>query len=633
MAMTDAERRDRISELEKLIKEASDAYHNRQPIVTDEVYDAWEDELSELDAVNRLVISVGSPVVSEWAKVKHDNPMGSLNKVNAMEEMTDWINTYAPGESLLLTEKMDGISIQVNYVGGKLKRAATRGDGFIGEDITVNVSKMKGVPDRLPRKITCEIRGEIVLRKSDLSQHFNGDYANTRNAASGISKRYDGRGCEHLTVYFYKVSGNGIDFATEDEQFKFLAELGLLTPWWALSGMWLGIKTPHDIWVDYQQGKRDALDYDIDGLVVRINDMSKQFALGEKDLRPIGAVAFKFAAIMRETVIRGITWQTGGTGRITPVVQFDAVNLLGASVTNASVYNYGYIKELGLDLGSRVLVARANDVIPRVVKVVRSTGTVAPSLNACGSCGATTAWEGEYVICPNRDRCPAQVVGRLSQWVKSLEILEWGDVLLEKLVSSGLALTVPALYRLTEDQLGSLDRMGPKLAAKLLANLHEKKVLALETMLGSLSIPGIGSSTIKAVIDAGYDDVTKIRDVSLGNLSKVSGLGPVKARSLRTWMESNVALLDDLLAVGVSPQGRVTGKFTTLSFCFTGEMKNKRGDLERMVKDLGGEIKSSVTKKLSYLVLADTTTTKASQAQKYGVKCLSEDEFLALVGG
>lgn len=628
--VTDTEIRARIDELERLITESRSTYYNRQPTVTDEIYDAWVDELSELDTINRVVVAVGSPVVSEWAKVRHDSSMGSLNKVNAMEEMTDWVNTYAPGETLLVTEKLDGISLHARYVDGRFTQGLTRGDGAVGEDITVNVAKMKGVPERLPKRVTCDLRGEIMLLKSDLASKFNGDYANTRNAASGISKRYDGRGCEHLTVFFYKVS-RGPEFATEEEQFKFLTSMGLRTPSWMLSGMWMGVKTPHDIWVDYQQSKRDQLDYDIDGLVVRVNDLPKQFALGERDLRPIGAVAFKFAPVTRETMLRGITWQTGGTGRITPVAQFDPVNLLGAMVSNASLYNAKYIRDLKLDIGSRILVARANDVIPRVVAVVRGTNTIAVAPAACPSCGGLTMQDGEYLVCTNHIRCPAQLVGRLAQWIKGLEILEWGDVLLEKLVASKLVVSVPDLYQLTEGKLAELDRMGPKLAAKLLANLHAKKTLPLEVLLGSLSIPNVAVSTVKAVIDAGYDDLSKIQSVTLGNLSKVAGLGPVKARSLNNWLVDNRSTLEALQAVGVTPQERTKGKFTGLSFCFTGEMQNKRGDLEAMVKSLGGEVKSSVTKKLSYLVLADTTTTKAASAQKYGVKCLSEDDFLKLV--
>lgn len=631
--MTDAERQDRIKELEGLIAGARDAYYNRTSTVSDEVYDAWVDELSELDSINQALALVGAPPVSEWLKVKHSEPMGSLDKVNTLEEMTEWVNARASGLSLLVSEKLDGISVQVRWDKGKLVQAVTRGDGHIGEDITPNVLRMQGVPERLPKKLTCSVRGEIILRKSDHERWFKADYANTRNAASGIAKRYDGRGSEHLSVLFYKLMSGGGKLETEEDQLRFIESMGLQTPGWTLSGMWASIKTPHDIWVDYQQGRRDKLDYDIDGLVIVVNDLAKQFALGEKDLRPLGAVAFKFAPITRETVLRGITPQTGGTGRITPVGNFDPVSLLGAQVVNASLYNWRYITQLGLDIGACILVARANDVIPRVVAVVRGTGTVANPPANCSSCGAGVVQEGEFHVCLNRDGCPAQIVGRVSQWISNLGILEWGDVLLEKLTTAGMVKSIPDLYRLTEDQLASLERMGPKGAAKALANLHERMVLPLELMLGSLSIPGIAVTTVKLVMDAGYDDLPRLRATTLDKLSKINGMGPVKAEALFNWVRDRSQVVEELAAVGVMVQEPVRGKFSGMSFCFTGEMAHKRGDLEEMVKSRGGEVKSSVTKKLSYLVLADTSTTKAAQARKYGTKCLSEDEFLVLVSG
>jgi len=631
--LTDVERLERIKKLEAQISEARDSYYNKSPLVSDETYDAWVDELSELDTLSKVLAEIGSPPVSEWLKVSHSNPMGSLDKVNTFEEMTSWVMTYASGEPLLVSEKLDGISIQVCYLNGRLTQAVTRGDGHIGEDITQNVLRMKGILPKLPKRISCCIRGEIILRKSDHQQYFKADYANTRNAASGIAKRYDGRGCENLTVLFYRVM-SGITFSTCEEQLKFIDSLGLLTPWWALSGMWVGIKTPHDIWAEYQQVKRDKLDYDIDGLVVEINDLAKQFALGEKDLRPLGAVAFKFAPITRETILRSITLQTGGTGRITPVGNFDTVNLLGTQVSNASLYNWKYVQTLGLDIGARILVARANDVIPRVVATVRGTETVAQPPNTCPSCGATVIQDGEFHVCPNRNNCPAQVVGRLGQWVTSLGVLEWGDALLEKLVSSGLVKSIPDLYRLTEGQLAGLERMGEVSAANALSLLHAKKVLPMEVMLGSLCIPGIATSTIKLVMDAGYDTFETLLGITLDKLGKIKGIGPVKAASLYTWLRNHSNVVVELRSVGVFIQDPVRGKFSGMSFCFTGEMTNKRGDLEAMVKSLGGEVKNSVTKKLSYLVIADSfNSVKATTARKYGTKCLSEDDFLVLVNG
>lgn len=250
----------------------------------------------------------------------------------------------------------------------------------------------------------------------------------------------------------------------------------------------------------------------------------------------------------------------------------------------------------------------------------------------CPSCGAGVIQEGEFHVCPNKDGCSAQVVGRLSQWLTNLGILEWGDVLLEKLTSTGLVKSIPDLYRLTEDQVAGLERMGATSAAKALGLLHEKKVLPLDLMLGSLCIPGIATSTIRLLMDSGYDDLYKLRNLTLEKLGKINGIGPVKAATLVKWIKENSSIVDDLYSVGVLVQEPIRGKFSGMYFCFTGEMEHKRGDLEQMVKDNGGEVKNSVTRKLTYLVLADTGTTKAATARKYGTKCITEEEFISLVG-
>jgi DNA ligase (NAD+) len=628
--MTTYQEEDRIKELEGLISKARDEYHNKTPTVEDAVYDAWVDELSDLNAVSYYLKAVGSPPVSEWVKVKHIHPMGSLNKVNTFDEMSEWIATYAPGEELLISEKLDGISVSARYVDGKLIQALTRGDGKIGEDITVNVARMQGVPDRIPRKTTCLVRGEIIIRKSDFEGHFKANYANTRNAASGISKRYDGQSCEHLSVLFYKVLG-GPKLETEADQFRFIESMGFSTPGWSLLKMLPGSRTPLDVWVEYHESKRSNLNWDIDGLVITVNDTGKQFLLGERDMRPLGAVAFKFAPATRESILRSITWQTGGTGRITPVANFDPVNLLGAQISNASLYNWRYINTLKVDVGAKVLISRANDVIPRLESVISGVGTIASPPSTCPSCGAGVVTEGEFHICPNKDECPAQVVGRLSQWLTNLGILEWGDILLEKLTASGLVKSIPDLYRLTVEQMAGLDRMGVTSATKALGLLNEKKVLPLELLLGSLCIPGVAQSTIRLLMDSGYDDIHKLRELNVVTLSKIKGIGPIKAGVIAKWVKENSQIVDELGQVGVRVQDPIRGKFSGMYFCFTGTMTNKREDLEQMVRDNGGEVKGSVTKKLTYLVMADTGTSKASKARKYGTKCISEEEFLALV--
>jgi DNA ligase (NAD+) len=633
--MLDGFASNRIIELEGLIQQARHAYYNTgDPTISDEAYDGWVDELSALKHDSAAVTQVGAAPVSEWTKVSHTIPMGSLSKINTLEELTAWVmstggSKFAP---LLVTEKLDGISIAVDYVKGAFSRAATRGDGAIGEDISVNVARMQGVPGRLPRAFTGTLRGEVVLTKSDHAKHFP-EYANPRNAASGISKRYDGQGCEHLTIMFYQVA-DGEDFESEGDQFTWLVTQGLKVPNWYVTAMTPGIRTPHDLWLEYQQFKRAELDYEIDGLVVRVNDLANQLALGEVDNRPKGAVAFKFAPMTRESTLRRIDWQVGGSGRITPVAIFDSVRVLGAEITNASLYNVAYINTLGVDIGATILIARAQDVIPRVAAVRKPTGTVAAPPLTCPCCDGATQMDGEYLICTNTMECPAQAVGRIKRYVSVLDIKEWGETLIEKIVEMGLVGDVGDLYKLSEAQLAEVERMGQKSAAKVIKTLWGKRKIPLETLLGSLSIPLCGPSTIKMAMDAGFDTLDSLKSVTVSQLMAVEGLGPVRANNIRHWLDHHSWLIDKLLLLGVEVESKQHGNLSGTSVCFTGSSVRPRAELERLVKQAGGDVKTAVGKKLTYLVMADPTSasSKAQAARKNGTKCVSEGELLKMIG-
>lgn len=625
---------DRVIELESLVQQARHDYYNGSATVSDEVYDAWIDELSELQHDSPAVTSIGAAPVSEWPKAQHRIPMGSLNKINTLEELTTWLlgtgsQKYAP---VLVTEKLDGISIAVDYVKGAFSRAVTRGDGVVGEDISPNVVRMQGLPGKLPKSFTGTLRGEIILTKSDHARHFP-QYANPRNAASGIAKRYDGQGCEHLTIMFYRVA-DGLDFDSEGEMFSWIVDQGFKVPNWYVTAMTPGIKTPHDLWLEYQQSKRATLDYEIDGLVVSINDMAAQMALGEVDNRPKGAVAFKFAAMTRESVLRRIDWQVGATGRVTPVGVFDPVRLVGAEITNASLYNVAYIQKLGLDVGATILIARAQDVIPRIAAVRKPTGTVAAYPLVCPTCSGSTQMDGEYLVCTNTAECPAQAVGRVKRYLSVLNIKEWGEVLIERLVETKLVSDVADLYLVTEKQLADLDRMGAKSAAKVVSTLRAKMEIPLDTLIGAVSIPLCGPSSIKLAMDAGFDTLDKLMAANIEQLSSVDGLGPVKAASIWTWLHKNQGLLDKLFKAGVTIEGKIHGTLTGKSVCFTGSSSRPRGDLEEIVKRAGGEVKTSVGKKLTYLVMADpkSASSKAQAARKNGTQCISEETLLELAG-
>lgn len=620
----------RVADLEERIAQARDAYYNGTPVVEDSVFDAWLDELKDLQADSPQVTAVGAVPVSSWPKVAHTIPMGSLNKVQNPDELRTWAQGFCRTSiRFLQTEKMDGISVSLRYEAGKLVQALTRGDGTIGEDITPNVRRMHNVPAELPEAPTVTCRGEIVLLKTDHQTHFP-ETSNPRNTASGTAKRYDGRGSEHLSVYIYQAL-DGPDFATEEEQFKFLRRMGFRTPNFSIASFEAILKS----WDMYQGELREALPYDIDGLVIRLDDLADQLSFGDKDGRPLGAVAFKFAPITRPTVARKRIDQVGSTGRITPVAEFDMVNILGAEITRASLYNQSYVEQIGFDIGAEILVSRANDVIPRVESVIKGTGSVSAAPAACPECGAETARDGEYVICPNTGGCPAQTEGRIKQWVRDLGIMEWGGVLIQKLVSEGLVKTVPDLYRLTEEQLAALDRMGPASAKRARDELWKLNPLPIERILGALSIPLCATSTMQVLVDAGFNTVEKLRAATATQLQAVPGMGPKRAEAFVAWMPKHGGVFEELLAAGLKLKDRTVGVMTGKSVCFTGKSTKPRPELERLATEAGASVKKSVGKGLTYLVMADaeSASTKAQAARKLGVTCLSEEAFVTMTKG
>jgi DNA ligase (NAD+) len=625
----------RIAELaDELLRSKYTYYNIKLPdgmlslVLTDKVYDAKEAELRSLDPNHWILKIVGAPQTqSEWKKAKHQIPMGSLNKVNAPAELTQWVEDTYPDGKLCITEKLDGLSIEVLYENGSLIQAITRGDGEIGEDVTSNVVRMGGVKSQLANNFTGSLRGEIIMYKSVHKQWF-ADKANPRNAASGTCKRLDGVGVDKLNILFYQALGD-IDFGAEQAQFVWLRNQGLDTPHW-----WI-VKTSdqvNEFWRNYQDTKRDKLDYDIDGLVIRVDNLVSQEALGEKDLRPKGAIAFKFDNETRESIIRDIIWQVGNSGRITPVAIIDPVVLVGATVTRASLYNLSYIEELDLDIGAKVLVARANDVIPRIEELVKGTGTIAKPSNYCPACNGRVEMDGENLVCTNKAKCPAQIVGRIKNWINEINILEWGDTLIEKLVEAGKVTTVADLYTLTVDQLADIDRMGKKSAQKCYDNLWAAKEVPLEVFLGGLSIPMIGQSTIKAIMNAGCDSLEKFGKLNATAFEQVAGVGPTKAKSLADGLLTSQRIILDLLNNGVKIKGKIVGTLTGCKIAITGSTKAKRADLEKFIADNGGENKSSVGKFCTHLIIADinSTSSKAVAARKLGIKLVDEESLLNL---
>lgn len=627
----------RIAELAKLLGKHKDAYYNGTPLVSDAAYDALEDELRALDPAHAILKSVGAPAaVTAWEKARHAIPMGSLNKAVDEAEFRAWASrcdelgtkSKLAGitHDLFVTEKLDGLSLAVTYDKGKLTDAITRGDGEIGERITPNARRMKGVPHQLKTPVSITVRGEIILKLSDMKKAFP-DAANPRNQASGTSKRFDGAGCEHLSVLFYDLDGE--DHADESKKFKRLTALGLTVPNSKATDL-AGAIALHQ---EYAKTKRAKLDYEIDGLVVRAHEVHAQHMLGELGNRPRAAVAYKFASQAKVTTLLDIIWDTGSSGRVSPIAIVEPVELAGATVRRASLHNASNIAELGIAIGDEVLVSRRNDVIPYVEEVVTKKGKVAKPPTKCGVCKSTLEKVGEYLACRNRE-CPALVEGRIQNWVDAVGVLDWGEKLITQLVEAELVSEPADLYKLKPEQIAKLERRGMIIAQKVLDNLKATLPLSLAKFLAALGIESFGLQTAKALVAAGFDSIEKVQAAKEAELAVLPGVGPAKAKAVAAGIKQRKAEIARLIAVGVVPVNKANaGPLAGKTFCFTGALSRPRKELEQLVESRGGTLLSGVTKDLDYLVMADPSSgsSKSQKARQYGTECLDEAGFLAIV--
>ena len=610
------------------------------------LYLALEREAPEHPILSRVV----PPRGKDWVKAAHEIPMGSLNKVNAPEELREWVERCdkLAGDAeldpispdLSVTEKLDGISIEVLYDGGEIEAAITRGDGTTGERITPNVQKMQGVPAKIPHKGRVSVRGEIILKKSDgakfsvwkkkVDPKFT-VLKSLRNTAAGIARTKDAKllpGCPMLTILFYDVEGvEGL--TNERAKLDWIVAQGFAVP----NVEFGDIDRMIEIWREYGDSKREALDYEIDGLVVRASDLHTTALLGELNHRPRAAVAFKFENQMQVTELKGILWSTGDSGRITPIAQIEPVFLAGAEVRQASLHNIGNIRELKIGVGDQVLVSRRNDVIPYVEKVVVHGPNEEQAPEKCAACSGPVTVSGEYLLCENPD-CPARLLGRLKTWVKHLGLLEWGEKTFVRMLDEGLVSEPADLYRLTEEDITKLDGYGEVSAKKLLEPLQAKKELPLPIFIAALGISSVSRETAKLLQSAGLETVEAILAATAEELAEIEGLGAIKAEKILTGLGAKKAEIERLAGVGVrATTHEERGPLSGLSFCFSGPASRPRKELVAIVENNGGSVASGVKKGLSYLVLSDpnSTSSKAQKARKIGTEIIDETAFEKIV--
>ncbi|MBO6131553.1 MAG: NAD-dependent DNA ligase LigA [Treponema sp.] len=636
----------RITELEKLIVKYQKSYYNGEGEISDAEFDSLWDELKLLDPQNPILHKVGADS-GNFEKAPHVMPMGSQEKAANPEQFLSWAQKHKYDE-YLVEYKLDGASLELQYNGGILVRAVTRGDGSTGDVITANALKMDGVKKELYDAdgklsgFTGGVRGEVIMKRSVHKKYFS-DKANCRNAANGLMKRKDGSGSEHLTLIAYDVwaSQGEQPYKDEEEKLAWLKKYGFNT-------VVLRICSNADQVIEYRakvMEERKNLDYDIDGLVIKERTVNHEDALRA---RPDRQIAFKFSLEEAVSVVRKVEWNESGA-TYTPVAVFDAVDLNGTSVQRASLANPNTIAALGLQIGSHVIVVKRGEIIPKIESVVpqedKSEKTFPVELPVkCETCGSTLVNEGTRLYCPNKS-CSKRILHQLLKWVSVADIRDLGDTLVRSLFADKVLNSISDIYKLDEAVLKpyflgqeSLGNEKESLGAKKVAlSIQSHRKLSLAKFIAGFDIEGIGETVVEKLLDAGYDTLEKLFAASQEEIAGVYGFAKVMAQILVQGLLENKDEMEFLVKSGTIEveQGIKQGSLTGKSFCFTGELTTmKRADAQALVKQKGGSVKTSVVKGLSYLVTNDTSSgsSKNVKAAQLGIPVINEQEFLALIG-
>lgn len=605
----------RIKDLELVIQQANKDYYNDVPSMSDSAFDTLRDELKILDPNNKVLKEVGSSPSSALKKVKHKIPMGSQEKVNTPQEVSDWFNKYIPEKSVTWSEKIDGLSLSAFYKNGVLVQGVTRGDGEEGEDITHTLLKSQ-CPKKLKKKVTHEIRAEVYLRKSIYLKEFS-DKKNPRNAAAGTLRRLDGSRSEFLEVKFYQID---MDFETEAERMEYIESLGLDTPKW---GVAKSVEDIEKLWKKYEGGVRDQTDYEIDGLVLVSNSVKNQDELGVVDGRPRFARAYKFTSQGGKTIFRSIENQVGRTGIITPVGKIDKVNVAGVDITSVTLHNYKYIQEKGLKLNQEVFVERKGDVIPQITQVLNTEGDDIKVPTKCPCCKSKLepAKDLIAIYCTNPD-CAEQKIQGLLFWLEVIDVKGMAYKMVEKLFNTGKVTKIKDFYSLSVEDISSLERSGETIAKKLVQELKTKSHMEAPAFLKGFGISELGETTARLILE--NHKLENIFDLSAEDLIKIHGIGKITAESVVVGLkvrQKEILEMTKIVNIKKAIEGTLTGK----SFCFT-EVRDK--DLEADLKAQGATILDGVNKTLSYLIVKNKngTSSKLEKARKNNVEIIEIQE-------
>ncbi len=679
---------ERAQELHRLLEEYQKAYYvTGRPLVSDLEYDRLFDELvllekehPELKTPDSPTQRVGSDLSSDFPEVAHTIPVLSLDKAYSDAEILSWITKTMKntGENLsfVLEEKLDGFSIVLYYEKGLLVRAVTRGNGFVGNDVTANVRTIHSVPLRLSEPVDIAVRGEVFLKKAEfecINSTLIEPYANPRNLAAGTIRR--NRSSETaqvpLSVYVYegfwssavpytdhlqilsrlRTLGFPVDphlsfFARTREE----AELRLQEA--GLEGFAGSFDDIPSVIVKNTEG-RSALPYEIDGLVVKVNELSVREDLGYTGHHPRWAIAYKFEAPQAQTQVLDIDVQVGRTGRITPMARVKETRLSGSTIRNITLHNQDYVDELELAIGDTVSISKRGDVIPAVENVIEKNekgNTTWKMPDVCPECGSALVRRGAHSFCPNRD-CPAQVKGRIAFFCAKdqMDLEGLGPKTVEILYDNGFVRSVEELYEFDFSRLSGIDGFGGTEGRKIDAMkmaVEKSRTAPFRNVLVALGIPEFGKKAVDLLCDAGYDSMDKLLKVASDNdvesLSSIKGIGSVTAQLIIDGLNSDDTrnLIDELRKAGLQMEDAKEDNsgyeqiFAGQSWCVTGTFENfnPRSLAMDEIKKRGGTEVSSVSGKTSCLLAGAGAGSKLAKARELGVRVVTEQEFLQMIG-
>jgi DNA ligase (NAD+) len=652
---------------ERILQYQREYYIEGRPSVSDREYDRLFDRL--LDLENRFpelktpdspTHRVGSDLDSDFPEVRHTVPVLSLDKAYSPEEVFSWMEKVSQSVgrplSFVLEEKIDGVSIVLYYREGYLYQAVTRGNGYVGNDVTPNVKTIRQVPLHVSKKESFFVRGEIYLPVAQfeaLNATMDPPYANPRNLVGGALRRKKSRETARIPLQLFVY--DGFFEPSPPEHWLVIEELKIL-------GFPIN---PRNVFipstgvnlseirrlVDRFSRERKELPYQIDGLVFKVNELGVRDALGYTEHHPRWAIAYKFEAPYGASRVKKIEIQVGRTGRITPVARIEPVEVGGATIENVTLHNQDYIDALELSEGDVVAVSRRGDVIPAIEKVLEKNES-APLYRipgTCPSCGAQLEERGAHTFCPNTNGCPAQLKGRLQFFAgkDGLDIDYLGEETIEFLWNEGLVRKIQDLYRIPWDRLQEYPGFGERKVELLRRGIEKSKEAPFERLLPALGIPEVGPKVTELLINAGYDSFEKLFNLAdkkdINSLLSIPGIGPKTAeRIIEEFSRPDLRnLIRDLEAIGFNmhhqrkeEESSLPQIFQGQTWCVTGSFEHfKPRDLAmEEVKNRGGRVVPSVTGAVTHLLAGESPGSKLVKAKSLGVRIVTEKEFLEMLG-